>query len=64
MLRTVAFNDTLTQYTIDFTMEAMSRNNGKLNFILGRIAAAVGAHQLVFDDIMLAETRENVPSID
>lgn len=64
MLQTVALNDKLTQYTIDFTMDAMSRNDGKLNFILGRISSAVGAHQIVLDDIMLAETRESVPSLN
>ena len=64
LLQRIALDETLTQYTIDFTMDAMSRNDGKLNFILGRISAAVGAHQLVFDDVMLAETRENVPSLN
>ena len=60
MLKTVKLTEELTQYSIDFTMNAMSRNDVKLNFILGRISAAVGPHLIILDDIMLAESREQV----
>lgn len=61
MLKTVKLTEQLSRYTIDFTMNAMSREDGKLNFILGRISEAVGPHIIVLDDIMLAESRQEVP---
>lgn len=63
LLQDISLDEETEVYSIDFKMDAMSQPNGKLNFILGRIDAAVEPHQVWLDDISLTETRELVPTL-
>ncbi|RXZ82950.1 DUF1533 domain-containing protein [Paenibacillaceae bacterium] len=51
-------------FRFDFTMDQVTENNGKLNFILGNVSGPVAPHQIYLDDVTLSETAEEVPNVN
>ncbi|MFB9274006.1 carbohydrate binding domain-containing protein [Cohnella cellulosilytica] len=63
LLRTVDLGGGMTRYSFDFDMTRVSRDDVKINFIVGNVSGGVAPHRIYLDNVFLAETAETVPEL-